>query len=217
MTARADRLIPTPDTVGFGAAATLPVAYMTAYHMMRKADVTASDLVFIPGAAGSVGVAAVCLLDAIGARSIATSSDADKLDRLEDLGADHVVHSDDPPDVLERVTEIGPVDATLNHLSGPFAQVGVDVLRRGGTMAVCGQTAGAEVTLNVRRLYLEHKQIVGSTMGTQGDLETAVALTAAEKLSPPVGGTYPLENTAHAFSALRDRESFGSLVVQPHQ
>lgn len=213
--APAERLVPLPESFPFEAAATLPVAYMTAYRMMQRADVAPGDRVFVPGAAGSVGVAAVALLAAIGTRSVASSSSAEKCDRLVDTGADEVVETDDPDALREAVEEVGEVDAVLDHLGGPFTQVGLDVLRRGGSVAICGQTAGERPTIDLPDLYLAHHTVAGSTMGTQGDLKTAVSLAADGHLDPPVGATYSLDETADAFRDLAGRRSFGSLVVVP--
>lgn len=213
--APADRSIVIPGSLPFSAAATLPVAYTTAYHMIRRAGIRPGDRVFVPGAAGSVGVAAVGLLSALGARSVATSSSAEKCERLEAIGADEVVQGDTADELRDAVLMEGPVDAVLDHLGGPFTQVGLDVLRRGGTLAICGQTAGDRPTIQLPTFYLEHHTIVGSTMGTQGDLETAVTLVASGDLDPPVGDEYPLEGTADAFRDLAARRSFGSLVIRP--
>lgn len=213
--APAERLVPLPASVPFEAAATLPVAYMTAYRMMQRAAVDPGDRVFVPGAAGSVGVAAVALLTAIGARSVASSSSTEKCDRLTDAGADEVVQTDDPDALREAVEAIGEVDAVLDHLGGPFTQVGLDVLCRGGSVAICGQTAGERPTIDLPDLYLEHHTVAGSTMGTQGDLATVVSLAADGHLDPPVGATYALDETADAFRDLAARRSFGSLVVIP--
>jgi len=211
----ADRLVSLPESLPLSAASTLPVAYMTAYRMVQRASVAPGDRVFVPGAAGSVGVAAVGLLAAVGARSVASSSSADKCERLATVGADEVVTSDDPDDLREAVLAGGEVDAVLDHLGGPFTQVGLDVLRTGGSLAICGQTAGDRPTVDLPDLYLAHHAVAGSTMGTQGDLETVVSLAADGRLDPPVGGEYALDETADAFRDLAARRSFGSLVVRP--
>ena len=213
--APADRLLPLPSSRALDAAATLPVGYMTAYRLMQRAGVGQGDRVFVPGAAGSVGVAAVGLLAAVGARSVASTSSAEKAERLEALGADEVVTSDDPDALREAVAAGGPVDAVLDHLGGPYTGVGLDVLRKGGTLAICGRTAADHARLELPALYLQHHAVAGSTMGTQGDLERVLALVEDGHLDPPVGGTYPLEETARAFRDLEARRSFGSLVVEP--
>ncbi|WP_232702365.1 alcohol dehydrogenase catalytic domain-containing protein [Halobacterium wangiae] len=209
----ADRLVALPDSVDATTAAAVPTAYMTAHHMLRRAQVGPNDLVFVPGVTGGVGVAAVQLADVFGAQSVGTSSSREKLDRTTELGLDHAVEGTDPDAIREDVAVIGTPDAVLNHLGGEYTQVGLDVLRRGGRMVVCGRTAGTESTIDVPDLYLGHKRVIGSTMGTQADLETLVDLVADGRLEPEVAETYPLDETGDAFAAMQNRESVGKLVV----
>lgn len=210
-----DRLVRLPEEVDLVDAASLPVAYMTALRMLKQADVGVGDLVFVPGATGGVGVAAIQLIAALGGRSIGTSTSAQKLDRVEDLGADHTIESDDPEAIQSSVRDIGRVDATINHLGGPYSDVGLNVLRRGGRMVVCGQTAGPTSELTLGDLFLNHKRVIGNTMGTQADLERLVELVASGDLDPVVNQTYPLEDADQAFADMNDRSLFGKLVVTP--
>jgi NADPH2:quinone reductase len=211
----ADRLIPLPDSVGFAEAAALPTSYLTAWHMLRKADASAGDLLFVPGATGGVGVALVQLADVIGARTIGTSTSAEKLSRLTDLGCDHTVQSADVDEIESEARAVGQVDATLNHLAGEYTKLGLKVMKRGGTQVICGRTAGATSEIGVAPFFLNHHEIVGSTMGTQPELATLVDLVAGGDLEPVVGGTYPLAETGQAFADMEDREAFGKLVVEP--
>ena len=213
---RADRLVPLPDDVSTTTAAALPTAYMTAYRMLKLADVEPGDRVFVPGATGGVGVAAIQLCDVLGARTVGTSSSGSKLERVRELGLDDGVQSTDTGEIREAVESAhGKVDAVVNHLGGEFTGLGQAVLRRGGTMAVCGRTAGGTSEIKVADLFLRHKRIVGSTMGTQGDLERLVDLVAAGEFSPAVDRTFPLAETDAAFEAMTERESVGKLVVTP--
>ena len=214
---RADRLLSVPDHVGFVEASTLPVAYMTAWRMLDRADVTAGDLVFVPGATGGVGVAAIQLAALRGAETIGTSTSAEKLSRLESLGCDHTVRTADPEEMTERVREIGPVDATLNHLGGPYGRVGMEVLRRAGTQVVCGRTAGGTSELDLWNTYWNHKTLRGSTLGTQNDLDRVLEFLSSGQLDAIVDDTYPLAETATAFRAMDDREIFGKAVVTPQK
>ncbi|MFO7926767.1 alcohol dehydrogenase catalytic domain-containing protein [Natronomonas sp.] len=211
----ANRLIQLTDDVDAIQAAAIPVAYMTALRMLKHADVGLGDLVFVPGATGGVGVASIQLIDSLGARSIGTSTSAQKLDRLEEHGVDYTIESGDPEDIRAAVREIGRVDATINHLGGPFSDIGLNVLRRGGRMVICGQTAGPTSELTLGDLFLNHKQVIGSTMGTQADLERLVDLVEAGDLAPVVNETYALENADQAFADMDDRSLFGKLVVTP--
>lgn len=212
---QADRLVPLPDDVGMVEAAALPTAYMTAYHMLRRVEAGPTDLVFIPGATGGVGVAGVQLAAILGAHSIGTSSSRTKLDHLESLGLEYAIESTEPDEIRDAVTDIAPVDGVLNHLGGVYTQLGLDVLRRGGRMAVCGRTAGGTSEIDIPDLFLGHKRIIGSTMGTQSDLETLVELVADGALTPEVDETYPLEETDEAFASMENRESVGKLVITP--
>jgi NADPH:quinone reductase-like Zn-dependent oxidoreductase len=211
----ADRLVPLPASVGTTAAAALPTAYLTARHMLRQADVAAGDLIFVPGATGGVGVASVQLADALGARTIGTSSSAEKLDRLRELGLDHAVEGVDPETLRETVGAIGTPDAVINHLGGPYTDVGLDLLRRGGRMVVCGRTAGNESEIDIPDLFLGHKRVIGSTMGTQPELRRLVDLVESGDLEPEIEATYPLGATDEAFGAMRDREAVGKIIVTP--
>ncbi|WP_299331888.1 alcohol dehydrogenase catalytic domain-containing protein [Haloplanus sp.] len=211
----ADRLIHLPDGVATTTAAALPTAYLTAYHMLRRAALEPGDLLFVPGATGGVGVAAVQLADVMGVRSIGTSSAASKLESLTDLGADHTIEGTDPDHLRDAVREVGTPDAVINHLGGAYTGLGLDVLRRGGRMVVCGRTAGPTSELDIGHLFRTHKRVIGSTMGTQADLERLVGLVADGDLDPRIDRAYPLDETADAFAAMRDRETLGKLVVTP--
>ncbi|MDT3434505.1 alcohol dehydrogenase catalytic domain-containing protein [Haloarcula sp. 1CSR25-25] len=213
---QADRLVGLPDGVETVEAAALPTAYMTAWHMLRRVEIGPGDLVFVPGVTGGVGVAGVQLASVLGAHSVGTSSSQTKLNRVESLGLDHAIESTDPDEIRAAVTDLGTVDGVLNHLGGAYTQVGLDVLRRGGRMAVCGRTAGGTSEIDIPDLFLGHKRVIGSTMGTQGDLERLVGLVADGELTPEIDETYPLEATGTAFAAMQDRDSVGKLVVTPY-
>lgn len=213
----ADRLVPLPESVPFVEASVLPIVYMTARRMLDLASVASGDLVFVPGATGGVGVAAVQLADVLGAEVIGTTGSPAKADRLPAMGVDHVVVSDDPDELREELSAFPPFDAVLNHLGGPFTAVGLEALRRGGTMVCCGMTAGWESTVEVASLAWDQKRILGSTMGTQEDLAAVVGLVAEGTLDvgPVVYEEYGLEAVPDAFEAMEGREHVGKLVVRP--
>lgn len=211
----ASRLVGLPEEVSFEAAAALPIAYMTAYRMLRRGDLIAGDVVFVPGATGGVGTAAVQLANAMGAETIGTSQSAEKLLAVEETGLDHAVASDDPATIRDRVQSIGPVDVTINHLAGEYTALGLEVLRRNGTMVLCGRTAGQFPEFDVRDLYFGHKRILGSTMGTQHDLERVVRQVAEGNVEPLIADEFALEDASAMFRAMADREMVGKLLLRP--
>lgn len=211
----ADRLVALPDGVDFVDAATLPIAYMTAWRMLERASVTAGDRVFVPGATGGVGVATVQLAGLRGAETVGTSTSARKLERLRELGCDVTMETDDPDEMVDRVEDIGPVDVTINHLGGPYGRAGMEVLRRGGTQVVCGRTAGDTTELDLWDTYWNQKTVRGSTLGTQPDLERVLSFLADHAIEAVVAETYPLAETAAAFLDMTRRDLFGKAVVTP--
>jgi NADPH:quinone reductase-like Zn-dependent oxidoreductase len=216
-TVPADRLVELPEGLGTREAAVLPVGHMTAWRMLQNADVGPGDLVFVPGATGSVGVATVQLAAAAGARTVVSSSSAEKLAGLEALGADHTVEGRDPETLREAVEAVGEVDVAVNYLAGEYSQLCLSTLRRGGTMVTCGATAGTDSTVDIRSMYLDHLRVVASSMGTQGDLETAVELAAAGEFDPVVGDAFPLAATADAFRTVRESDVLGKVLVHPQE
>lgn len=213
----ASRLVALPDSVEFVDAAALPIAYVTAYRMLQRGEASAGDRVFVPGATGGVGIAAVQLASLLGAETIGTSTSARKLERVEREGLDHAIHSGDPDEIRAAVEAIGEVDVTINHLGGPYTRVGAAVLRTNGAMVICGRTAGRYPEFDARDLYFGHKRILGSTLGTQPDLERLVRFVADGRLEPVVAEEYPLAETARAFRDMEEREHVGKLVIRPQK
>ena len=211
----ADRLVSIPDSLSTRTAAAIPTAYMTAWHMLGRADVQPADLVFVPGATGGVGVAAIQLASVLNAETIATSRSAEKLERVGELGADHLIESDDPETLVDDVLEVGRPNAVINHLGGPFTRAGLETIDRGGRMVICGRTAGPTSEFDVSDLYLGHQRIIGSTMGTQGDLRRLIELAAEGAYEPVIGDTYDLDSTGEAFADMQERTAFGKLIIEP--
>lgn len=214
---RADRLVRLPEAVTTVDAATLPIAYMTAYRMLKRGETEAGDLVFIPGVTGGVGIAAVHLASIMGAQVAGSSRSRKKLERLESEGLDFPIHGDDPDTIHDAVAEIGAVDVVLNHLGGPFTRVGAKLLRTDGTMVMCGRTAGQYSEFDATDLYFGHKRIVGNTLGTQPDLEQVVAFLAEDRFDPVIANQYPLAETEQAFRNLLSGDGVGKHVIRPQR
>ena len=82
-------------------------------------------------------------------------------------------------------------------------------------MTICGQTAGPTSTFDLGDLFLNQKQVIGSTMGTQTDLKQLITLVDDSRLEPEIHKSYSLEETAQAFVDMADRDAIGKLVVEP--
>lgn len=211
----ADRLLPLPESVSMTEAAALPVAYMTAWHMIRRAELSPGDSVLVPGATGGIGVAATQLLDRIGVTVVGTSSSAEKVERLESIGVDHGVVVAEAAALPDATAEYGRYEAVLNHLAGDYTEAALSVMDTDARMVICGATAGSNSEFDPWDLFLRHKRIIGSTMGTQRDLRRVVSLVGDGSFSPVIEAEYPLAETEQAFADLRDRDQFGKLIIKP--
>jgi len=208
----ADRVVRLPDEVSTAAAATLPIAYVTARRMLERAGLRPSNRAFIPGATGGVGVALVQLASRCGIGTVGTTTSPTKAARLRDIGADQVIESGEPDSIRAAIGDIR-FDAALDHLGGEFASLALELVDRGGTLVSCGRTVDRFTEVDLMDVFWNHKRLLGSTMGTQGDLSALVEMVARNDLTPVVDDTVPLGSTTDAFDSLRQRNSFGKLLV----
>ncbi|VXB63508.1 zinc-binding dehydrogenase [Nocardioides sp. AX2bis] len=191
--------------------ACLPIAYGTATGMLERGGVVADELVLVTGASGGVGLAAVQLAAARGARVVAQTT-PDKADLVRAAGATSVVDRD--AGGLEDLAPDG-LDAVVDVVAGPQVDRLLPRLRPGGRWIVAGAVAGPVVQLDLRRLYLHDLRLVGSTMHTPAHFAVLVDQALAGGFRPRVAATYPLEELHAAHAALERRDHVGKIVVLP--
>jgi alcohol dehydrogenase len=217
-------LVEIPDGVTFEQAASLPLAYGTAYRMMiLRGGVKRGERVLILGASGGVGVACVQFAKMVGAEVVACASSAEKLRRLREIGADHVVNYIEKPfaDAVKeiygkpRVTGTGGVDVAVNFTGGDTMVPTQKCVKVGGRILCCGATAGFDLQLDARYWWTFEQTLIGSNGWGKEDLGTVLGLIASGKLSPVIDKVLPLEETAEAERLLEDREVFGKVVIKP--
>ena len=166
------QLIRMPGNVKFEEAASLPVAYGTAHRMIVTHDtIKQGDKVLILGASGGVGTGCVLLAKMRGAEVIACASSADKLARLKELGADHVINykeTDFSKWAVEkygkpqRRTYEGGVDVVINFTGGDTWAPTLRCVKRSGKILVCGATAGYDPKEDLRYIWSFELQVIGS-------------------------------------------------------
>jgi NADPH:quinone reductase-like Zn-dependent oxidoreductase len=194
--------------------AALPTAYGTALGMIERGDLAEGETVLVTGASGGVGLAAVQLAHARGARVLAVSSGS-KLDDVRAAGADVVL--DRGADLAAQVRESAPdgVDVVLDVVAGDLLADGLPLLAEGGRWVVAGALGGYEVAFDVRRLYLHNLRLVGSSMHTRDHFALLMDLARDGAVRPVVAATYPLDHAARAQEDLARRTHVGKLVLHP--
>ena len=210
---RAHRVDGSP--LGDAELAALPIAYGTALGMLERGGVSEGHTVLVTGASGGVGLAAVQLAGARGARVVAVCS-GDKADAVRAAGADAVVDRGQDRVVDDAAAAApGGYDAVIDVVAGPAVGRGLGLLRAGGRWVVAGALGGWAVELDVRRLYLADLSLVGSTMHTPSMFEQLVGIARRGEVRPVVAATFDLEDLAEAQRELARRHHVGKLVVLP--
>ncbi|PIR15228.1 MAG: alcohol dehydrogenase [Elusimicrobia bacterium CG11_big_fil_rev_8_21_14_0_20_64_6] len=214
----AKHLLPMPDTMSFEEAASLPLAGLTAWHMLATlGEVKAGQTIVIIGAGAGVSVAAIQIAKSLGARVIATSTDAAKLERAKALGADDALHS--PPDELprsvRRLTGGAMADCVFEHVGAAVFMNALKCLRPSGRMVTCGATSGFQVELDLRYVFSRQLRIYGAKMGNLDEMRAVWSLAREGKLKGVVDRVYPLAEARAAHERLKSRGQFGKVVLLP--
>ncbi|HJN46358.1 MAG: alcohol dehydrogenase [Acidobacteria bacterium] len=212
-----ENIVPIPDRIGFVEAAAFPMTFLTAWHMLvTRAELRPGETVLILAAGSGVGQAAVQVARAHGARVIVTAGSEQKLARARELGAhegiDH--YTQDISKEVRRFTDRRGVDVVFEHVGQATWEQSMKSLRRGGRLVTCGATAGPSVSIDIRHLFQRQISLIGSYMGSKGELLTAAELFFDGRFNPVVDRTYPLEAAAEAQGRLEDSEQFGKVVLE---
>jgi NADPH2:quinone reductase len=208
-------LVRLPDSVSFEQAAALPVAGLTALHALTAVgELQAGQTFFIWGGSGPLGMMAIQIARLLGATVLATGGSPAKLAAMRAAGADHVFnrHTDD---VAARVMELCPagVDLALDYVGPETFNTTLGLLKKGGTLALCGMLTGRETTLNIHATYLKHISIKGLYLGRKDELETLVEWVAAGRLHPVIDSVLPLAEARTAHEKLERGDYSGKIVL----
>jgi len=209
-------VIPIPDTLGFNEAASVPLVFLTAWHMLvGRGKLHPGQTVLILGANSGVGIAAVQIAKLFNATVITTAGDDRKMQRARELGADHVInhYQQRISDEVRRITNKQGVDIVIEHVGKSTWDDSVKSLAPGGTLVTCGATTGPDVGFDLRFLYSRQLSLLGSYMGTMGELHEVLKHVFSGKLKPVVDRTFPLKEARAAHEYMEKSELFGKIVL----
>lgn len=211
-------IIPIREGISFEEAASVPLTFLTAWHMLvARAGVRPGDDVLVHAAGSGVGVAAVQIAKLHGARVIATAGSDAKLKRARDLGADDLVNYKklDFYEEARRMTGKRGVDIIIDSIGADVWHRDLKLLKQGGRLVTCGVTSGFEVATDIRYIFFRNLSILGSTMGSKAELLTIMRLVEKKALKPIVDVVMPMERIGEAHRRLEARKNFGKIVVTP--
>ncbi|MEJ2313165.1 MAG: zinc-binding dehydrogenase [Gemmatimonadales bacterium] len=207
-----------PDGDPFAAAAAAPLVFQTAWRaLMSRARLCEGETVLITGASGGVSTAAIQIARRAGATVLAVTGGADKVRRVRDLGADHVIDRTEVDFAREvrRITDKRGVDVVLDSVGEAMWEGCIRSLAPDGRLITYGGTSGPEVKLDVRRVFWRQLRIIGSTMGSRSEFREVMDLVFAGELSPVIDQTMSLDAAREAYERLEAGAQFGKIVLLP--
>ena len=209
----AEALVAAPDGLSFEEAATLTCAGVTAWSAL--AGVRAGDIVLTQGT-GGVSIFAVQLAKALGARVIATTSSAEKADRLRALGADEVIDyraDQDWGSTARALTDRG-VDRVVETGGATSLAQSIKAIAPGGQISLVGALGGFAGSVDYMAMFLSHARFQTITTGSRRDLEELTRFVARTGLKPVIDSSFAFEDARSAIEHLGQRQVFGKVIVQ---
>jgi NADPH2:quinone reductase len=222
----ANRTVALPDQMDFVTASGFPLVYGTSYHALKqRAAIQRGETLLVLGAAGGVGLAAVEIGAAMGAKVIAAASTQEKLEVARKHGAEVGINYSEE-DLRERLMELTGdrgVDVVLDPVGGEVTEVALRRMAWNGRLLIVGFAAGSIPKLPMNLPLLKGCQIVGAYFSEFVRREPAAArenfrelmdLYLRGALRPYVSRVYPFAEAREALRAIADRKAVGKLVVE---
>jgi NADPH2:quinone reductase len=218
---------PIPDGLDAARAASVPVAFGTAYECLFTAgNLADGQTVLIHAGAGGVGMAAIQLAKHAGATVISTASSDEKLERLKSFGLDHGINyaTENFVQRTNELTDSRGVDVVLDSIGGQNLVDSVGVLAYRGTLVSVGVAARAGSAIEAQSLWTQNNALRGVYLGGAlvaeyprihamvGDMLERVA---NGELRVEIDRSFPLEQAAEAHAYVESRKAFGRVVMTP--
>ena len=218
---------PMPESMSFEEGAAFPIVYPTSYAgLVYRAGLRPGETLLVHAAAGGVGLAAVQIGKALGARVIATAGGHDKLHVAHEAGADILIDYTDE-DFVERVKEFTHgrgADVIYDSVGGDVFDRSLKCIAWNGRLLVIGFASGKIPSVAANRILLKNISVVGLHWGAYARYEPArvpetfaalFRLYEEKKIRPVIFDRYPLERASDALAALGGRKSYGKVVLCP--
>jgi NADPH:quinone reductase-like Zn-dependent oxidoreductase len=207
-----------PEKLSWEEAAALPLATLTAWHMLvTRAAVQPGEDVLVHAAGSGVGSIGIQVAKLRGARVIATAGSDEKLEKARALGADDVVNYSAPDWTKEvkRLTEKRGVDVVFEHTGAATWPGSIVSLKKNGRLVTCGATSGYDARTDIRHVFFRHLSLLGSMMGSKAELLDAMKFIERGQIRAVVDRVLPLSEARRAHELMERRAQFGKLVLVP--
>lgn len=227
VTAPAAAAVRLPEGVSYEAGASSLITYGTTYHaLVDRAALRPGETLLVLGAAGGVGVAAIELGKALGARVIAAASSDDKLAFCKERGADEVIcySREDLKERVKALTGGNGADVVYDPVGGDFSEAALRATAWEGRLLVVGFASGPIPKIPLNLVLLKGCQILGVFWGAfaarepeknRKNIEQCLAWIASGKLRPHLDAVLPFDRAAEALERLEQRAVRGKIALVP--
>lgn len=214
--APAINIIPIPEKISFEEAAAFPLVFLTAWHMLiTRCGLKPGQDVLVHAAGSGVGSAAIQIARLAGARVIATAGSDEKLEKAIGIGADYVINyaKEDFSKRVRALTDGKGIDIVFEHVGPETWEKSVLSLAKNGKIVTCGATSGPETKTDLRYIFSRELTILGSIMGTRGELMEITRLMGQGKVKAVIDSVHPLKDARKAQELMLSRKIFGKLIL----
>ena len=210
-------VLPKPTRLSFEEAASMPLVFLTAWHMLvNRAGVKPSDIVLVQAGGSGVGIAAIQIAKIFGAFVITTVGSDEKMQKAKDIGADEVINyqRQDFEGEVKKITGKQGVDIVIEHIGPEIWDQNIRLLATNGRLVTCGATSGPSASIDLRYVFSRHLSILGSYMGRKNELLEVLRFIESGRLKPVVHKVFELKDAATAQQEMLDRKNFGKIVLK---
>ena len=219
----ARQALPIPDGLDFVQAAALPETVFTVFtNVFEAGGLKAGETLLIHGATSGIGVTAIQMAKAAGARVIATSRGPEKTAAALSLGADLSLDAR-TDDLSAAIADAGGADVILDMVASDYAAINIDALKPFGRWVVIATLTGNKAEVDLGKLMMKRAVVTGSTLRNRSADEKARLATAIEEavwpwvasglVRPPLDATFPLEQAALAHLRLEAGAHIGKVML----
>jgi NADPH2:quinone reductase len=215
-----------PDAMSFTEAAAIPETFFTVWHnVFERGGLKAGETFLVHGGTSGIGVTAIQLAKAFGARVITTAGSDEKCAAARALGADVAINyrTQDFAEVIRQETGKRGVDVILDMVGGDYIEKNMRSLADDGRLVNIAYQTGSTATIDFMRVMLKRLTITGSTLRIRtNDVKGRIARALEEKVIPlissgqikiPVDSTYPLARAADAHARMESSAHIGKIVL----
>ncbi|RJP60413.1 MAG: alcohol dehydrogenase [Candidatus Auribacter fodinae] len=207
-----------PEHLSFEESAAFPLTYLTAWRMLfTQGKLSPGQIVLIHGIGGGVALASLQLALSAGAHVIVTSSSDAKLEKASIIGAHATINykEDTIADWIADYTESAGVDLIIDAVGAETMKSNLNIIKKGGTIVLCGVTTGPEAMLDLRSLYWKQIALHGSTMGSISELQQVLKTINTNAMKPVIDSIHTMDDVITATERMEKGKQFGKIILVP--